>query len=82
MCLARVRFIDRGEHEGQDVLTEVARIERAGTGLRLTDLVGVTTHVEGEICSIDFLESVVRIEKRPRRRENEKTKGDNIQCHG
>jgi len=64
MCLARVRFAGDERQEIPDGLTDVAGIERTPAGLRVTDLFGNVTELEAEIRSIDFMESVVSVEKR------------------
>ena len=64
MCLARVETIGKEEGPGQGLLKDVAHIERTPTGLRVTDLVGNVTELEAEIRSIDFVDSVVAVERR------------------
>jgi predicted RNA-binding protein len=66
MCLARVVFMrDQGEQK-TEAMSDVARIERTPGKLRVTDLFGNTAELEADIWSIDFMESVVSVEK-PRR---------------
>jgi len=64
MCLARVRFAGDEEEEIPDSLTDVAVIERTTGGVRVTDLFGNATELEADIRSIDFMESLVSVEKR------------------
>ena len=64
MCLARVHYVGDNGHAENDAITDVARIDRTPEGLRVTGLVGVVRELDGEIRSIDFLESVVSVEKR------------------
>jgi len=64
MCLAQVEFVGYGEEQRPDALSDVARIERTPAGLQVTDLVGHVTQLEAEIRSIDFMESVVHLERR------------------
>ena len=66
MCLARVKFVGSQEGQKPDVLSDVAWIERTPGRLRVTDLLGNTTELEAQIRSIDFMESVVRVETRER----------------
>ena len=66
MCLARVEFVGDETNETRDSRTDVARIERTSTGLRVTDLSGNVTELEAEIRSIDFMESVVILQRRAR----------------
>lgn len=72
MCLARVEFVGRAEQgQTQDSIPDVVRIDRTERGWRLTDLVGVATDVEGEVRSIDFMESRVSIERPANRSASE-----------
>jgi len=64
VCLARVDFVGEKTDEPEDNLTDVAWIEPTPAGLRLTDLFGNVTELEAEIQSIDFMESVVTVERR------------------
>ena len=64
MCLAQVEFVGYDEDRRPDALSDVARIERTPTGLRVTDLVGHVTQLEADILSVDFMESVVSVERR------------------
>jgi len=64
MCLAQVEFVGYDEGQRPDALSDVARIERTPAGLQVTDLVGHVTQLEAEIRSIDFMESVVHLERR------------------
>jgi len=66
VCLARVEFVGDEEEQRPDALSDVARIERTPAGLRITDLLGRVTQLEAEIRSIDFMESVVNVERRAR----------------
>lgn len=63
MCLARVEMIGKEGAQGEGLMKDVAHIERTPTGLRVTDLVGTVTELQAEIRSIDFLESVVAVER-------------------
>ncbi|RLC63384.1 MAG: hypothetical protein DRI48_08525 [Chloroflexi bacterium] len=63
MCLARIEFAGE-EEQGPDVFGDVARIERTAGGLRIIDLFGNTAELDAEILSVDFMESVVTVEKR------------------
>ena len=63
MCLARIEFVGGAANEGRGPLTDIARIDRTASGLNVTDLTGTVGHVAGRIQSIDFIESVVRIEE-------------------
>jgi predicted RNA-binding protein len=62
MCLARVKFLDGGGGEN-DVMSDVARIEATADGLVVTDLMGETRVSQGILKSIDFMDSVVVIER-------------------
>jgi len=62
--LARVEFIGDKIDEPGDNLTDVAWIERTPAGLRVTDLSGNVTEVDAKIRSVDFMESVVSVERR------------------
>jgi len=64
MCLARVDFVGEKTDEPEDNLTDVTWIERTPAGLRVTDLSGNVTELDVEIRSIDFMESVVSVERR------------------
>ena len=63
MCLARVEMIGKEGTGRQELANDVAHIERMSTGLRVTDLVGLVTEIQAEIRSIDFVESVVAVER-------------------
>jgi predicted RNA-binding protein len=63
MCLAHVKFAGNQKQHGPDALSDVAWIERTPGRLRVTDLFGNTTELKAEIRSIDFVESVVSVEK-------------------
>jgi len=61
MCLARVEFITgRGNKERQPLI-DVARIDLMPSGLRVVDLTGTVKQLAGDIRSIDFIDSVVRV---------------------
>jgi predicted RNA-binding protein len=62
MCLARVRLLEVGGGE-DDLMSDVARIEVTANGLAATDLVGETRTVQGTLKSIDFMDSVVVVER-------------------
>jgi len=62
MCLARVEFIGNGENKDRQPLTDVAWIDLMPAGLRVVDLAGAVEHLAGKVRSIDFIESVVRVE--------------------
>ena len=64
MCLAQVRFVGNEADKTPDSLIDIARIERTPAGLQVTDLVGHVTQLEAEIRSVDFMESVVHLERR------------------
>lgn len=64
MCLARLDFVGKKTGRPEDNLTDVTWIERTPAGLRVTDLSGNVTELDAEIRSIDFMESVVSIERR------------------
>ncbi len=59
MCLSTV-FLSVG---GQDTCVQkrVSRIQVAGTTIRLTDVIGNTTSVEGVISDIDLVDNIVRV---------------------
>ena len=63
MCLARVQFVDEGDDRTRDAIEDVALIDRTPDGLEVTNLLGAITKLEGEIQSIDFMESLVSIKK-------------------
>jgi len=63
MCLARVDFVGEKTDEPKNNLTDVAWIERMPAGLRVTDLSGNVTELDAEIRSIDFMESMVSVER-------------------
>jgi len=71
MCLARVQMISEEGDRQQELAKDVAHIERTPTGLRVTDLVGNVTELRAEIRGIDFVDSVVAVERR-----NDTTHGD------
>ena len=62
MCLARVEFIGDRENKDRQPLVDVARIDLTPSGLKVVDLTGNVRQLAGEIQSIDFIDSVVRIE--------------------
>ncbi|KPK50878.1 MAG: hypothetical protein AMK72_01115 [Planctomycetes bacterium SM23_25] len=62
MCLARVEFIGDRESTDRQHLVDVAQIDLTPSGLKVVDLTGNVRQLAGEIQSIDFIESVVRIE--------------------
>ena len=62
MCLARVEFIGDRENTDRQHLVDVAQIDLTPSGLKVVDLTGNVRQLAGEIQSIDFIESVVRIE--------------------
>jgi len=61
MCLARVEFITGSENKDRQPLIDVAWIELTPSGLRVVDLTGTVKQLAGDIRSIDFIESVVRV---------------------
>lgn len=61
MCLARVEFVGDKESKGPEALVDVARIDRTPSGLRIVDLLGKVQELPGDIRSIDFIDSVVRV---------------------
>ena len=61
MCLARVEFITGRESKDRQPLIDVARIDLTPSGLRVVDLTGTVKQLAGDIRSIDFIESVVRV---------------------
>jgi predicted RNA-binding protein len=63
MCLARVEFVGEEQDRAPDTIEDVAHIDRTPEGLEVTNLVGAVTKLEGEIQSIDFMESLVSIKK-------------------
>jgi predicted RNA-binding protein len=63
MCLARVQFVGEDDDRTPDVIEDVAHIEITPEGLVVTNLVGSVVKAEGEIQSIDFMESLVNIKK-------------------
>lgn len=63
MCLARVQLVGEENDRATDVIEDVAHIELTPEGLMVTNLVGSVTKLEGEIQSIDFMESLVSIKK-------------------
>jgi len=63
MCLARVEFIGEPKDATADILKEVTYLERTPAGLRVADLFGTVTELEAEIRSIDFVDSVVTVQK-------------------
>jgi len=64
MCLARIEFVGDRQDKGREALTDVARIDRTPSGLRVVGLMGTVEELRGDIRSIDFIESVVRVEDR------------------
>jgi len=64
VCLARIEFVGDKTDEPGDSLTDIAGIERTPAGLRVADLFGNVTELEAEIRNIDFMESVVSVERR------------------
>jgi len=71
MCLARVQIIGKEGVQGQRLMKDVAHIERTPTGLTVTDLFGTVTELDAEVRSIDFLESVVAVQRLPKTATNE-----------
>jgi predicted RNA-binding protein len=63
MCLARVEFVGKEQDRAPVAIEDVAHIDRTPEGLMVTDLVGSMVKLEGEIQSIDFMESLVSIKK-------------------
>jgi len=61
MCLARVEFITGSESIDRQPLIDVARIDLTPSGFKVTDLMGTVAEFAGEMESIDFIDSVVRI---------------------
>ena len=61
MCLARVEFITGRESKDRQPLIDVARIDLTPSGLRVVDLTGTVKQLAGDIRSIDFIETVVRV---------------------
>jgi len=60
MCLAKVYTGDsERDLHGEPLMSEVARIECQEGAVEITDLMGRTKFVKGEIQFIDFLGSVV-----------------------
>ncbi len=62
MCLARVRF-DESPASAEPVMIDVERIEATEQGLVLTGLLGESRTIRGSVKMIDFMESVVWVEK-------------------
>jgi len=62
MCLARIEFVGNSENENRQPLIDVARIDITPSGFKVTELMGAVRQFAGKIQSIDFLDSVVRIE--------------------
>ena len=67
MCLAREEFVGDEGNDPPKPVTDIAWIERTPAGLRVTGLFGETAEIEAEIRSIDFMESVVSVERRDRK---------------
>ena len=63
MCLARVKLVD-GQRGETELMGDVARIECTEAGLVVTDLMGEAREIAGTLKSIDFMESVVVVERR------------------
>ena len=63
MCLARVEFVGEENDRTPVTIEDVAHIDRTPDGLEVTNLLGAITKLEGEIQSIDFMESLVSIKK-------------------
>lgn len=61
MCLARVQFVSEEGARPSDAIEDVALIEITPEGMKVTDLLGSVKNLEGEIRSIDFMESLVCI---------------------
>ena len=61
MCLARVEFIGDKENGARQPLIDVARIDLAASHVRAIDLTGTVSEFVGDVQSIDFIDSVVRI---------------------
>jgi predicted RNA-binding protein len=61
MCLARIEFVGEGQNKHREPLADVARIDPMPSGFTVTDLMGTVSRIAGEIQSIDFMRSVVRI---------------------
>jgi predicted RNA-binding protein len=63
MCLARVRYVEEGEERARGAIEDVARIDITPEGLKVTNLVGSVIWLAGDIQSIDFMDSLVVVEK-------------------
>jgi len=64
MCLAQVQFAGDEEEQSTDVLSDIAHVGRMPGGLRVVDLPGNVTELDADIRSIDFMRSLVNVEKR------------------
>jgi len=64
VCLAQVELVGSVSGETQNGPVDIAQIERTSDGLRIVDLFGNVTELDGEIQSIDFMTSVVTVGKR------------------
>lgn len=69
MCLARVELIERNENgrhpgSGELVLDDVAYLESSEDEVLVSTMFGETKVVQGKICSVDFMRSIVTL--RPR----------------
>ena len=63
MCLAQVKLAE--ESEGvEPIMTDVAWIEPTEEGLIVTGLLGESRTIAAEIKAIDFMESVVVVERK------------------
>jgi predicted RNA-binding protein len=69
VCLARVELIEQNEDgrhpgTGELVLDDVAYLESSGDEVLVSTMFGETKVVQGKICSVDFMRSIVTL--RPR----------------
>jgi len=69
MCLARVELIEQNEEaqhagSGELVFEDVAYMELKDEEILVSTMFGETRVVQGEICSVDFMKSIVTL--RPR----------------
>lgn len=63
MCLARVEFAGDEQPQEGEGLSDIAHIECTPDGLRIVDLMGKVTELEADIRSVDFMTSVVNVQK-------------------
>jgi len=63
MCLAKINLIGEDPEKQKTNLADIARIELTDEGLTIVGFLGEVTRLKAKIKSIDFVDSVVHLEK-------------------